>query len=294
MRANLPDNKQRFTKSPGRKRTSPDRPRLTPQEHQTLGGLVLRGPRASPGRLRAWANTLDRNLVGDERVKGNPYNWLAYRISRSDPMLVADAVKIYVAGLRVQDGAYDSAAERDAALKSGKCLHSVYEWQMAFAEHLPVVQGHLYGYGVKGRFVGVYDAPFIPVMLPPEYIPTLSEELANLVVPRDDGKRRTTVGEKIEAFFSERVSRDAGRGVSWNFSAHYAVEQIAMRVLFRDFYRGRFGPRTERLDTAINEAGLAIARELQRTLSDAEPRAFERTFARLSDALEQARKEQED
>jgi len=254
---------------------------------------VLRGSRASAGRLRAWADALDRHLAGDERVKGNPYHWLAYRIKSANPMLIADAVKIYVAGMRVQDGAYGSAAEREAALQLGECLHSVYEWQTEFAKHLPVVQRFLHGYGVKGRFVGVYDAPLIPVMLPLEYVPVLTEELANLVVPRDDGQRRKAVGKKIEAFLLERATGDAGRGVSWNFSAYYAVEQIAMLVLPIEYFRGRLGPLRREGESGMTDVAESIAREFGRMLSDTEPRAFERTLRRLGADLEEARKARE-
>ena len=254
---------------------------------------MLRGSRAAPGRLRAWADALDRHLAGEERVKGNPYHWLAYRIKSANPMLIADAVKIYVAGMRVQDGAYGSAGERDAALRSGDCLHSVYEWQMAFANHLQVVQRFLYGYGVKGRFVGVYDSPLIPVMLPLEYIRLLTVELANLAVPRDEGQRRKTVGDKIEAFLIERATRDAGGGVSWNFSSFYAVEQIAMLVLPIEYFRGRFGPLRRGGESAMTEVAESIAREFGRMLSDTEPRAFERTLRRLGNDLEDARKARE-
>jgi hypothetical protein len=252
---------------------------------------MLGGPRASPGRLRAWADVLDRNLVGKERIKGNPYYWLSYRIKSTKPMLIADAVKIYIAGIRIQESDATSDADREAKRKSGEYLHSPYEWQIAFGEHLPVVQHYLYGYGFEFRFKGIFDGPFVPVMLPLEYVPVLAEELAAVIVERDDGRQRARKGEQIERFLKDKVTMNTAAGsVPWNFSASYAIEQIATRVLFRHYYRGRFGKPDERLYSAVNEAGFAISREFERMLGDERPGAFGRAKKRLSDEVEMARK----
>jgi len=292
MRANSPFKPRRFTKSPGRKRGSAERIRLTAHEHQTFRRLVLGGDRAAPGRLRAWAIALDKYLVGAERVATTDlYSWLAYRVRRTSPMLFSDAAKIFVAGLRVHDHDFESPSQRADAMAKGEHLQSKHEWLTAVSHEVPTIQSFHYGHGVPGRSEGIYGKPFIPVMLPLEYVATLSEELAFVAVERDDGGHRGRVGGSIEKFFKAKLApRNSSDQISWNSSASYAVEQIVMRVLFRDYYRGCFGEPGERLYSAVNEAGFRITRELDRTLVDPQPRAFERAFQRLGNDIARAKR----
>jgi hypothetical protein len=202
-------------------------------------------------------------------------------------MLLRDAAKIYVAGLRMQPPPFNSRAEVEAAVAAGEYVHSQYEWQMAFSEQLPAVISFHYGYGVEGRFEGTYDKPFLPVMVPLEYVSGLAEELAVLVVQRDERGRRQRIGARIEQFLKDKIA-GVGGALSWNFSAKYVVEHIALSVLFRDYYEGRFGKQTGTLNSAVNEAAYAIGRELQRMLYDPEPRAFDRGLERLKNETDEA------
>ena len=254
---------------------------------------MLGAERAAPGRLRMWAEALDKHLQGPERVSGDSYNWLAYRIGRAQPMLLRDAAKIYVAGMCMQPRPFSSRAETQAAVAAGEYVHSAYDWQMAFSEQLPAVIAFHYGYGVEGRFQGTYDRAFLPVMVPLEYVSGLAEELATVVVERDERGRRQRIGERIEKFLKEKIG-GVGAAPTWNFSAGYAVEHIALSVLFRDYWRGQFGEPTATLYTAVNEAGYAIGRELHRMLHDPGPRAFDRGLERLRNEVEEARRAREE
>ena len=110
----------KFTKPPGPKRRSALKVRLTPQEHQKFCRLVVGDGRAQPGRLQRWAETLVKKLIGSERITGNTYTWLTYRIRHTQPMLFSDAAKIYVAGMRMGDRFFASPALRAKAIEDGE------------------------------------------------------------------------------------------------------------------------------------------------------------------------------
>lgn len=187
-------------------------------------------------------------------------------------MRFRDAAKIYRAGLRVHDPALPSAAE----------------WQEAVASDLPALISYAYDYGIPDRGIeGTWGGPFIPVMLPLEFVPTLVKELAKIAIQRDDNGRRRVVGEHIDKYLREHI-RGTPYEAGWNFTPSFAVKELALLVLFRDYYRGRFGPQSKDLESAINDAGEAIGRELHATLLDPEPRAFNRRFGYLRKEVEMA------
>jgi len=204
-------------------------------------------------------------------------------------MLFNDAAKIYVAGLRMGDRFFASPELRAAAIANGEWVHSTSEWLKTVSRELPDIPKFQYGLSVLGRFDGPSDRPFIPVMLPLEYIDTLSEQLANLAIARDARGRRPRAGKKIEEFFRIKIAGRDALGVPWNFSASYAVEQIAMRVLYASYYRGHLGEPSEWLDNELTNVASAISRELHRALTDPQPRAFERVFDRLAADVNKAR-----
>ena len=225
--------------------------------------------------MRAWGVALATKLSEGERIDTDDhYVWLQNRLRGTTPMLLRDAAKVWVAGMRADSPDLDRTGD----------------WHMAVSSALPVIPKFHYGYSVPGRFEGTYDRPFDPVMMPKTYVATLVEELAELVVERDDGvKRRRRQGEKIERFFEDKFELRPDH-VPWNSSASYAIEQIVNLVLFREYYRGRLGARSDSRYTMVNELGVAVSREIGAVLADTKPRAFERAFDRLGKQVESARK----
>lgn len=245
----------RFTKRSGRTRRTEEQVRLSPQEHEAYRRIILGGQRAAPGRLKAWARTLEKNLYGSETIDASDkYAWIAnhtreYRSSSSGydavrPMTFSDAARIYVAGLRSREPE----------------LPTALEWQTAVAREVPAIPRFHYGYGVPGRMTGVFERPFIPILLPREYIPTIAEELADLIVPRDRDSKRRKVGEMIEAYFRAQLDGTDPLVPRWNSTAVYAVEQIVAYVGFAHLYQRRFGPQSEALFTAVNEIAPDVAK----------------------------------
>jgi len=272
-RTNSPFSVKRFTKRPGRKRKSPARVRLTNQEHQQFCKLIRGGSHAAPGRLRALAHAINDQLTGAERVEArDTYYWLTYRIRPKHPMLLTDAAKIFIAGARLRPSDEWTSPS----------------WYQDVSNRIPIIPRFHSGHGVPGRFEGIYDKPFIPVMVPLEYIRELSDDLANLVIERDDGKRRPIVGERIEAFLRAKITQGQA-GLRWNDTALFAIREVCMRVLFAHYYRGRFGALNDHLDSMITNAAVAIEREMHRILSDPDPGAFDRAMQRLSGDIQTAR-----
>jgi len=108
-------------------------------------------------------------------------------------------------------------------------------------------------------------------------------------VERDDRGRRRRVGERIEAYLKERTRGRPTGPVGWTFAGPYAVREVAMRILFREFYRGRFGARSEALGHAMTEIALKLEREFERICSGIEPDIFEQVVKRLANEVEEAR-----
>jgi len=274
MSSTFPPKSPRFTKKTGKVRVKPIDYRLTDAEHQTLARLMLEGRSSRRERLEAWAHALETTLTASERIKTKSHlNWLAYRLRAGQRMLLRDAALIMVAGMRTNDPRLDSN----------------YDWQMALNEHLPVIGRFHHGYGVPGRFAGIWDGPFEPVLVPRAYVETLADELSKVAMPRDKGgKRRPALGARLQTFLNAKFTAQPPQ-TPWNSSASFAIQNIALSVLFREFYRGRFGAYTAELDAAVNEAGYAIGRAVERMLADEQPGAYQRLSERLAEEVAAAR-----
>ena len=220
--------------------------------------------------MRAWAQALTHDgAVSSDRE----YQWLVYRLRLKQGMLIRDAATIAAAGMRGLD----------------PHLPSPTDWHVAISNELPVILKFHHGYGVPNRFKGIYDTPFEPVMMTRAQATTLVEQLAFVAVERDDGDgRRAKKARQFQEFFDAKYAGSRGQ-VGWNASASYAIEHVAALVVFRDFYRGRFGPYSRELEDGINEVGHSIGMEIDRILADREPGAFERGMERLQGEVQISR-----
>lgn len=113
---------------------------------------------------------------------------------------------------------------------------------------------------------------------------TLAEELASVVVLRDKRKgQRKRVGTAIEKLLNSKFERSSGL-VPWNFS--YAFGMLATQVLFREYYRGRFGKASEERYNDVNEVAVAIEHVFEQLANSEDLAAFEKISKQLERQIE--------